>query len=142
MESDNGLQYLRLFRKPRVRQIAYTKCKCTPTNLLCIPRLRKPYKGLYANIIYPYFLTSSLTLISSLVENYFIYLYLCLSVLLFICIFWPECLDNFSWSNFLYQFSLDGLHFNSLNRNGISSCVISGNNVKMESRLHVKISSC
>ena len=77
---------LKVTQKPRVRQIPYAKCKCTATDLLCMPSLWKPCKGLYADIMYLYFLTSSLTLLSSLVENYF--------VLLFISIFWPECLDD------------------------------------------------
>ena len=38
-------------RKTRVRQIAYTAYKCTPTNMLCTSSFWKPYKVLYTSII-------------------------------------------------------------------------------------------
>ena len=38
-------------RKIRVRQIAYTRYKCTPRNLLCTSSFWKPYKVLYTSVI-------------------------------------------------------------------------------------------
>ena len=38
-------------RKTRVRQIAFTTYKCTPTNLLCTSSFWKPYKVLHTSII-------------------------------------------------------------------------------------------
>ena len=67
------------------------------TALLRMSSLWKPYKGLYANKIYLYFLTSFMTLLFSLVENYF--------VILFIFIFWPECLST-NVSTVLIKFPL------------------------------------
>ena len=55
----------------RAQQIR-TTYRCTPTNLLCTPNFWKPYKVLYTNI-YFYFLSFALTLLSSLVENYFVF---------------------------------------------------------------------
>ena len=47
--------------------------KCMPTNLWCMLSSWKLYKILYTNIIYFYFLLFTLTLLSSLAENYFFY---------------------------------------------------------------------
>ena len=38
-------------RKTRLRQIAYTTYKCTPTNLMCTSDFWEPYKVLYTSII-------------------------------------------------------------------------------------------
>ena len=59
-----------------VQQIAYTTYKCTPTKFFNMPRFWKLCKVLYTNKICFHFLSITLTLISSMVENV---LFFCLS---------------------------------------------------------------
>ena len=80
-----------------------TQCTNVCVHLLCTSSSWKPCKVLYANITYFYSLSFPVSLLCSLVENYFVFL--------FISIFWPKfwrCsivtpLFLQSWSNLLYQ---------------------------------------
>ena len=59
-----------------VQQIAYTTYKCTPTKFFNMPSFWKLCKVLYTNKICFHFLSITLTLISSMVENVLFFVYL------------------------------------------------------------------
>lgn len=87
--------------EPGVQDIAYTTDKYMRTNFLRTSSFWKRYKVLFVKMIYFYFLPFALTLLSSLVDSYFVFF--------FTSIFYRWCLDNVK--SFCYYFyNLDEIY--------------------------------